>query len=550
MSPARRVATGIAGGAALVGAVTVVARVVGFLRQLVFQSTVGQTPLGEVYTTANYVPNILFEVVAGGALAGVVVPLLSRAAVQGDTDRVRRTSGALLGWTLAVLLPVALVGALLARPVMSWLLGGTADPAAVEMGTRMLLVFLPQVPAYGLAVVSAGVLQAHRRFLAAAVAPVVSSAVVALTYLAFGATTTTPRDDLAGLPRAEELLLSVGTTLGVLALAATTLVPAGRRGWLGRPRLAFPAGTARRARTLAASGLAVLLAQQAAMVVVLRLSNDRGGTGAIVTFQNSWMVYLLPYAVLAVPIATAAFPRLSDRAESGAETEYARVAAVTTRAVVLVSAAGAAVLAATAVPVARFFELIGQGDVPAQEMARALVAFAPGLVGYGLVAHLGRALYARGAGRHVAVATVSGWAVVVLADLALTAVAEPGWTVAALGLGNTIGMTVAGLLLVRALWVHAGAAALSGLGRTTAAALTAAIAGTAAGVGVLALLPTAGRLGTVLTGVLVAAVAAAVVGGVAALGDRRTLRSVMDRRRDRAAQRAPGSRASGGAGEE
>jgi putative peptidoglycan lipid II flippase len=534
VTPARRVATGIAGGAALVAGVTVIARVVGFVRQLVFQATVGQTPLGEVYTTANYVPNILFEVVAGGALAGVVVPLLARAAVQGDDQRVRRTSGALVGWSLVVLVPVALVGAVLARPVMTWLLGTTAGPEAVELGTRMLLVFLPQVPAYGLAVVSAGVLQAHRRFLAAAAAPVVSSLVVATAYLAYGVVASTPRDDVGALPRREELLLSVGTTLGVFALAATTLVPAVVRGWVGRPRLRFPGGVARRARGLAASGLAVLLAQQLTMVVVLRLSNDRGETGAIVTFQNSWMVYLLPYAVLAVPIATSAFPRLSDRAEAGAEADYARVASATTRAVVLVSAVGAAVLAASSWPVARFFALIGQGEVPAAEMARALLAFAPGLVGYGLVAHLGRALYARGAGRQAAVATVAGWAVVVLTDLVLTGLVPADWTVAALGLGNTVGMTVAGILLVWALRRSAGGAALGGLARTTAAAAGAAVVGGALGLGLARWVPSTGAVGTLVTGLLVATCSAAVAVAVAAVADRRTLRAVLDARRRRA----------------
>jgi putative peptidoglycan lipid II flippase len=540
VTPARRVATGIAGGAALVAGVTVVARVVGFVRQLVFQATVGQTPLGEVYTTANYVPNILFEVVAGGALAGVVVPLLARAAVQGDEERVRRTSGALVGWSLAVLVPVALVGGVLARPVMTWLLGPTAGAEAVELGTRMLLVFLPQVPAYGLAVVSAGVLQAHRRFLAAAAAPVVSSLVVATTYLAYGLVASTPRDDLGALPRREELLLSVGTTLGVVALAATTLVPAVVRGWVGRPRLHFPGGVARRARVLAASGLTVLLAQQLTMVVVLRLSNDRGGTGAIVTFQNAWMVYLLPYAVLAVPIATTAFPRLSDHAEADAEADYARVASATTRAVVLLSAAGAAVLAATSGPVARFFEIIGQGDVPAAEMARALLAFAPGLVGYGLVAHLGRALYARGAGRQAAVATVAGWAVVVLADLVLTSLVPADWTVAALGLGNTLGMTVAGVLLAWALRRSAGGAALGGLARTTTAAVAGAAVGGTLGFLVVRSLPPTGAAGTLATGLLVAVCSATVVLAVAALADRRTLRAVLDARRRHAAAREEG----------
>src|SRR4029450_1362233 len=98
-------AAGIAGGAALVAAVSLVARMVGFGRQLVYQGTVGPTDLGTVYTSANFIPAILFEIVAGGALAGVVVPLVVAAVDRSDVDELRETTGALLGWTLLVLVP-------------------------------------------------------------------------------------------------------------------------------------------------------------------------------------------------------------------------------------------------------------------------------------------------------------------------------------------------------------------------------------------------------------------------------------------------------------
>jgi putative peptidoglycan lipid II flippase len=167
-------------------------------------------------------------------------------------------------------------------------------------------------------------------------------------------------------------------------------------------------------------------------------------------------------------------------------------------------------------------------------MSRALLAFAPGLVGYGLVAHLGRALYARGAGRQAAMATVAGWAVVVLSDLVLTGLVPTDWTVAALGLGNTVGMTVAGILLVWALRRSAGGAALGGLARTTAAAAGAAVVGGAVGLGLARSLPSTGAAGTLATGLLVAMCSAAVAVSVAAVADRRTLRAVLDARRRRA----------------
>lgn len=80
-----KVGQGVAGAALLIGAVTIVARIVGFGRYLVQSETVGNLCLSTAYNTANYVPNIVFELVAGGALAGMVVPVLASAASRADS---------------------------------------------------------------------------------------------------------------------------------------------------------------------------------------------------------------------------------------------------------------------------------------------------------------------------------------------------------------------------------------------------------------------------------------------------------------------------------
>lgn len=72
-----RPAARIAGAAALITVLTVVARIAGFGRTFVFLHTVGHGPLGDIYNAANTIPNIVFELVAGGALASLVVPLLA-----------------------------------------------------------------------------------------------------------------------------------------------------------------------------------------------------------------------------------------------------------------------------------------------------------------------------------------------------------------------------------------------------------------------------------------------------------------------------------------
>ena len=99
-----RLLLGAAGGIALV---TVVSRAVGAGRVAVLARTLGTSCVGDVYSAANAVPNVLFELVAGGALAAAVVPVLAGAVAAGDRTAAERTTSALLTWTVVVLVPVA-----------------------------------------------------------------------------------------------------------------------------------------------------------------------------------------------------------------------------------------------------------------------------------------------------------------------------------------------------------------------------------------------------------------------------------------------------------
>src|SRR3954470_24862908 len=215
---ARRDALGVAGAALMISVLTLLARLAGFGRTLVFTNAVGAGSTGDTYLVANSVPNIVYEVVAGGALASLVVPMLAGGIAVGDREQVRRTASALLGWVLLLLVPMTVLLVVLARPIAAALLGGdSTDPAKVDLAARFLVVFAPQVVLYGIAVVLTGVLQAHRRFAGPALAPLLSSLVVAAAYLAFAAIG--GGRDVADLSAPAELVLGVGKTLGVVALA-------------------------------------------------------------------------------------------------------------------------------------------------------------------------------------------------------------------------------------------------------------------------------------------------------------------------------------------
>src|SRR4051794_25980897 len=290
-------APGIARAAAMLAVITIGARVVGFGRILVFAHTVGPTCLGDTYYTANTVPNILFDVVAGGALSSIAVPILARPVEAGDDAASDRIASALLTWAVLLLVPLMVAGLLLAHPIMSLLVGGghAGCPAATErdVGARMLLVFMPQVVLYGAGVVFVGVLQAHRRFMGPALAPLLSSLVVIGAYLLFAGVSSRSETGLTTLTRGHELILSVGTTLGVAALALPLLIPLRRSGRRLRPRLRFPPGVAVTARRMAFAGAVVLGSQDLATGLILRLANDRGEAGAVVLYNLAWTVFLL-----------------------------------------------------------------------------------------------------------------------------------------------------------------------------------------------------------------------------------------------------------------
>lgn len=526
----RRLTGGLAGAAVLIGILTILARIAGFGRTFVFSQTVTTSCLSQSYFLANQVPNIVFEIVAGGALASMVVPVLAGPIERHERDEVRRIAAAMMTWVVMALLPLSVLTALAAEPVMDLLVHGDAgkcDAGDVSrVGADMLTVFAPQIMLYGLAVVLYGVLQAHRRFTGPALAPLVSSLVVIGAYLAYVPLGNGKPNDLRNLPDSAELTLSVGTTLGVVALVVTALVAARPlRPWI-RPTLSFPPGVAARVRRLALAGLATVVAQQFATVAVMVLSG-RDTRGGLAHYNYAWAVYLLPWAILAVPIATSAFPLLS--AHAGRDTAaFDRITASTTRAVMLVSCAGAGVLAAVAVPVAHLFDS-GAKTFPGA-LAEAILAFAPGLLGYGLVAHLGRVLYACGKGRASAGAVVTGWLVVLVVDVALGLTVAPDRVVVAFGAGNSIGMTVAGALLLGALVRARGRAVLAGFGRAVAAGVVGGAAGGLAGYVVARALGAGGQLMNVGAAALAAVIAGAVFLAIALVIDGRDLRAVLSRK--------------------
>ena len=525
------------GAAAAVGGVaglTLVSRALGFLRWVVEATTVGAGTVAGAYATANQVPNVLYEVVVGGALSATVVPLLASAVASGRRDEIERTAGGLLGLVLVVLVPAGAVLALAAGPIADLFpTSQGVDPVLQrELVTSFLRMFAVQVPLYGVGVVLTGVLQAHHRFTWPALTPVLSSLVVMATYGVYGAMTGGAADGTAS--RAALLVLGWGTTAGVAALSLPLLIPARRLGLRVRPTLCLERSTASRVVRLGGAGVLTLVAQQASVLVVLALARSGGRTGTVAVYQYTQAVYVLPYAVLAVPVATVLYPRLAAAFErpgpSGERPapEAVRLTATATALVTAVATAGAGMLVAASAGAERFFALLADVD----GMGAALVAMAPGLIGYALIYQGTRVLFAADSARSAASATAAGWLTVALASALAVHLAAPDGgdgaaTLVALGVGQSAGMVVAGAALLVVLARRTGAVSLRpSLRAVVVGGPVAAVAGLA--LRRLSEVPT-GTTGCVVIAVLGAVVTAALVLLAVHLADR-SLLSALRRR--------------------
>ena len=304
---------GAVGDSMSVATWTAVSRVTGVLRGIAIAAVLGATYFANTYQFTNSLPNLVFYgLLAGSMFSSLLIPALVHHIDAGDRRATARTAGGLLG--------VAVLGMLALVPVVAvaapWLLrlgsAGAADATAAHGQAReaavLILLFLPQVPLYGVVATATAVMNAHRRFALAAAAPALENlgtiavlGAVAVLYSRTAATRTVPFSLL--------LLLGAGTTGAVLLHASVQWWGARRTGVTLVPNAGWHdpevRATIRRARPAAAQAALLALQVGALLVVADRVA------GGVVAFQLGINFYSLPIAIGATPVALALVPRLS-----------------------------------------------------------------------------------------------------------------------------------------------------------------------------------------------------------------------------------------------
>jgi putative peptidoglycan lipid II flippase len=441
---------GVRRDAAGIAALTLVSRATGFVRIVVVAAVLGTGVLGDVYQSANTVPTLVFELLAGGALQAALVPLFVAARRSGGEAGLARTVGVIGGTTAALLAALAVVVAagapLLARALTS------AEPVTSvandkqRLAAVMLVIFAPQVVFYGIGMVSSAALHARGRFLAAAIAPAVNNMVVIAAYLAFHVARGGAPASL-DLDGTEVALLAGGTTLAVIAFTSVPLVALLRV--TPEPfdvRVSWTDDAVRQIRTTGA--WAVLQVAGTLAITAGALVVGNGAPGGVAVYALALAVFLLPYALLAAPLATATLPRLAALHQNGEESAFRSMTLRVTGRVLVMTGAASIALAVLAWPIAHLI-VFGEADRAGPEpVAHALIAFAPGVVPYGISFLLSRVLIARGEIRRAAAVSVLTAVIGVSAMVVLADVVDDTNRAAALALAHSIAYTVSAVVLV------------------------------------------------------------------------------------------------------
>jgi putative peptidoglycan lipid II flippase len=463
---------------------TLASRGTGFLRTVMLVYALGETAhgVGNPYNNANTLPNAVYDLMLGGILTSVVVPLLVSAAKRGK-DRGEAYTQRMFTLATVALLALTLVATLAASLLVDLYAHALTGPER-NLTVIFAYFFIPQIFFYGVSSMAGGVLNARNRFAAPMWTPVINNIVVIVVLLMFIASGGIGTE-AATISSAQVELLGFGTTLGIIAQTAAMFPALHRAGFRWRPRFDFRRAEVTEIRRMAAPLFGYIVTTQVSFLVVQNVANAAstraGGTfDSFSTYSYAWQLFQLPYAIVGISVITALLPRMSAHA---AERRYALVrddfsTGVRLSSVIVVPAA--LLLIVLGGPLAELLFGIAHGSTSvagARYIGEVFGVFSLGLVPYMMFQLLLRVFYALHDSRTPMFIGVAVMAANIGVSLLVLNVVPTGHIVEGLGVSfgvsNVVGAVLSWRILSRRLGGLAGRHIADTLGRMHAAAVPA-----------------------------------------------------------------------------
>jgi putative peptidoglycan lipid II flippase len=340
---------------------TLFSRLTGYVRVWAMAVALGVTmhslkvPIASSFNIANNIPNMIYELAAGGVLSAMFIPIfMEKLSRDGESDA-RKFANTLFGLTGIILGAVALFGTFFPGPfVLTQTF--TIPPAEATLAIYLFRFFAIQVVFYGWTALTTGILNSYRHFTAPAAAPVLNNVVVTAVLLGVYLPLRESRPDLA------VIALGVGTTLGVVALFAAQVPALLKLGFRFKPviDLQDPAIRKMAVKMLPIVGYVAVNMVGVSFRNAFATQAFRDGSA---TLSYAWSWYQLPYGVLAVSLITALFPELSALAEKADWGGYKTTFSRGMRAMGVLILPSTAMLIALSVPLVTLYRF---GSFPAE----------------------------------------------------------------------------------------------------------------------------------------------------------------------------------------
>jgi putative peptidoglycan lipid II flippase len=300
---------------------TLASRITGVFRDIALVAAIGTGIFSDTYSVANSIPNIIYILIAGGAINAVFIPALVRH-MEDDEDQGKQFTDQLLTLVGLVLLAIVILTVLIAGLIVHLYATRLWTPEEFDVATMFARWCLPQIFFYGIYTLASQILNSRNSFSLPMYAPIVNNIIVIATAAIFISL-------MSAVPTASSVtteqinLLGFGTTLGVMA-QALILIPALRKaGYSFRPNFNFKNVGNGKVGNLAKWTIGFVLVNQITFLMVSNLTTLANvlvagdpSTAAVgfTSYQKGQLMMMLPHSIITVSVITALLPRLSRQA--------------------------------------------------------------------------------------------------------------------------------------------------------------------------------------------------------------------------------------------
>ena len=355
-------APSVARSTAIMSVATLFSRITGFIRVWATAWALGAGLAASAFTLANNIPNMIYELMAGGILSAVFIPVFLEVRARRGKEEGWRFASHAMNLAMLALMVVALIGMIFPQPfIWTQTFKLAKDTVALrELSNFFFRFFAFQVVLYAFGAIVQGVLNAQRKFLWPAVGSIFNNVVVigVMFWVGFAITAN------HGLTTSIKVVLGIGTTLGVLAMFAVMVPSLLKSGFRYHFELGWRDRDVRHMIILAIPAVIYTLTNLVASSFQTTAASSISGSGAaIIYFANTWVN--LPYGILSVALTTALYTEMSNYASKKDIRNFKLSMASGLRSTALLMLPTSAVLLALSTQVISLFGgRFGASDVP------------------------------------------------------------------------------------------------------------------------------------------------------------------------------------------